>query len=75
MCPCRTTGTTRRSHRAESNDVALSGAVTSGLERLKLSVLRQKNGINSALDVLDAQRELFSAQQSLLQAQLLQLNN
>jgi multidrug efflux system outer membrane protein len=44
-------------------------------ERLKLSVLRQENGINSALDVLDAQRELFSAQQSLVQAQLLRLNN
>ncbi len=44
-------------------------------ERLKLSVLRQENGINSALDVLDAQRELFSAEQSLVQAQLLRLNN
>ena len=44
-------------------------------ERLKLSVLRQENGISSALDVLDAQRELFSAQQSLVQAQLLRLNN
>lgn len=44
-------------------------------ERLKLSVLRQENGISSALDVLDAQRELFSAEQSLVQAQLLRLNN
>lgn len=44
-------------------------------ERLKLSVLRQENGIASALDVLDAQRELFSAEQSLVQAQLLRLNN
>ena len=55
--------------------VAQAAVQQAEAERLKLSVLRQENGISSALDVLDAQRELFSAQQSLVQAQLLQLNN
>ncbi|MYM91970.1 efflux transporter outer membrane subunit, partial [Rugamonas sp. FT82W] len=39
-------------------------------DRLKLLQLRLDNGIASALDVLDAQRELFSAQQTLVQARL-----
>jgi multidrug efflux system outer membrane protein len=40
-------------------------------DRLKLLQLRFDNGVASSLDVLDAQRELFSAQQSLVQARLL----
>ena len=40
-------------------------------DRLKLSQLRFDNGVASSLDVLDAQRELFSAEQSLVQARLL----
>jgi multidrug efflux system outer membrane protein len=44
-------------------------------ERLKLSQQRYENGVSSSLDVLDAQRELFSAQQSLIQARLLRLTN
>jgi multidrug efflux system outer membrane protein len=44
-------------------------------ERLKLAELRFKNGVASSLDVLDAQRELFSAEQSLVQARLLRLTN
>ena len=40
-------------------------------DRLRLLQLRQENGVASALDVLDAQRELFNAQQSLVQARLL----
>ncbi|MFM9435883.1 NodT family efflux transporter outer membrane factor (OMF) lipoprotein [Janthinobacterium sp. CG_23.3] len=40
-------------------------------ERLALLQLRFDNGVASALDVLDAQRELFSAEQSLVQARLL----
>ncbi|MQA18930.1 efflux transporter outer membrane subunit [Rugamonas rivuli] len=40
-------------------------------DRLKLLQLRQDNGVASSLDVLDAQRELFSAQQALVQARLL----
>jgi multidrug efflux system outer membrane protein len=44
-------------------------------ERLKLADLRYQNGIASSLEVLDAQRELFSAEQSLVQARLLRLTN
>ncbi len=40
-------------------------------DRLKLLQLRFDNGVASALDLLDAQRELFSAQQTLVQARLL----
>ncbi|WP_143133260.1 efflux transporter outer membrane subunit [Pseudoduganella namucuonensis] len=40
-------------------------------ERLKLLQLRFENGVASSLDVLDAQRELFSAEQNLVQARLL----
>lgn len=44
-------------------------------ERLKLADLRYQNGVASSLDVLDAQRELFTAQQTLVQARLLRLTN
>jgi multidrug efflux system outer membrane protein len=44
-------------------------------ERLKLSEQRYQNGVSSSLDVLDAQRELFSAQQTLVQTRLLRLTN
>ncbi|WUR12036.1 efflux transporter outer membrane subunit [[Empedobacter] haloabium] len=40
-------------------------------ERLRLLQLRFENGVASTLDVLDAQRELFDAQQQLVQARLL----
>ncbi|MGV7209080.1 efflux transporter outer membrane subunit [Oxalobacteraceae bacterium A2-2] len=40
-------------------------------DRLRLLQLRFDNGVASSLDVLDAQRELFSAQQTLVQARLL----
>jgi multidrug efflux system outer membrane protein len=40
-------------------------------DRLKLLQLRFENGVASSLDVLDAQRELFSAEQALVQARLL----
>jgi len=40
-------------------------------ERLRLLQLRFENGVASSLDVLDAQRELFSAEQALVQARLL----
>ena len=40
-------------------------------ERLRLLQLRFENGVASSLDVLDAQRELFAAQQALVQARLL----
>jgi multidrug efflux system outer membrane protein len=44
-------------------------------ERLKLADQRFENGISSSLDVLDAQRELFAAEQDLVQARLLRLTN
>lgn len=44
-------------------------------ERLRLAELRFSSGVSSSLDVLDAQRELFIAQQQLVQARLLRLTN
>ncbi|MBS0307578.1 MAG: efflux transporter outer membrane subunit [Proteobacteria bacterium] len=44
-------------------------------DRLRLSEQRFANGVSSSLDVLDAQRELFSAEQSLVQTRLLRLTN
>ena len=43
--------------------------------RFRLSDLRQRNGVASTLDLLDAQRALFTAQQSSVAARLLQLQN
>ena len=39
-------------------------------DRLRLSALRYRTGVASQLDLLDAQRGLFTAQQALIQAQL-----
>ncbi len=44
-------------------------------ERLRLADLRFQNGIASSIDLLDAQRELYTAQQQLIQARLLRLTN
>ncbi|MDQ7968026.1 MAG: efflux transporter outer membrane subunit [Oxalicibacterium faecigallinarum] len=44
-------------------------------ERMKFADQRFENGIASSLDVLDAQRELFSAEQELVQIRLLRLTN
>ena len=43
--------------------------------RFQLSTLRYQNGASSFLDLLDAQRALFTAQQAALQVGLLQLQN
>lgn len=43
--------------------------------RFRLSDLRYRNGIASALDLLDSQRSLYSAQQAAVQVQLAQLQN
>ncbi|RYY95218.1 MAG: efflux transporter outer membrane subunit, partial [Comamonadaceae bacterium] len=43
--------------------------------RFRLSDLRYRNGIASALDLLDAQRSQFTAQQAAVQVHLLQLQN
>ncbi|MFC5476131.1 efflux transporter outer membrane subunit [Paraherbaspirillum soli] len=44
-------------------------------ERVKLTGLRYKNGIANSTEMLDAQRDLFSAQQALIQTRQLRLNN
>ena len=54
---------------------AQSAFVDAQADRLRLADLRFKNGVASSLEVLDAQRELFSAQQDLVQARLLRLTN
>ena len=43
--------------------------------RLQLSDLRYRNGVSNYLDLLDAQRSLFTAQQTLVLVQLEQLQN
>ena len=43
--------------------------------RFRLSDLRYTNGVASYLDLLDAQRSLFAAQQALVQTRLAQLQN
>jgi len=54
---------------------AARAQAASATVRFKLSDLRFRNGIASALDLLDAQRSLFSAQQLAVQARLLLLEN
>jgi multidrug efflux system outer membrane protein len=44
-------------------------------KRLQLTDQRFKNGVSSSLDMLDAQRDLFSAEQTLVQTRLLRLTN
>lgn len=44
-------------------------------DRLRLAEQRYRNGISSYIEVLDAQRELFAAEQSLVLARLLRLTN
>ena len=56
--------------------IAAQAAITAAQsERLSLAEQRFQNGIASALDVVDAQRDLFSAQQSLVQVRQLRLTN
>jgi multidrug efflux system outer membrane protein len=54
---------------------AQRAATEAQADRLRLAELRFKNGIASSLDVLDAQRELFSAEQNLIQTRLLRLTS
>ncbi|RYF40706.1 MAG: efflux transporter outer membrane subunit, partial [Comamonadaceae bacterium] len=43
--------------------------------RLRLAQLRYDNGVSSFLDLLDAQRSLFTARQAIVQTRLAQLQN
>jgi NodT family efflux transporter outer membrane factor (OMF) lipoprotein len=54
---------------------AQSALVVAESERLRLSELRLRQGVSGQLDVLDAQRSLFAAQQALLQVQTAQVLN
>ncbi|MES2831439.1 MAG: efflux transporter outer membrane subunit [Pseudomonadota bacterium] len=49
--------------------------VNAQADRLRLADLRFQNGVASSLDVLDAQRDLFESQQSLVQLRLQRLTN
>lgn len=55
--------------------VAQRLVIAAQAERLTLARQRFDNGISSALDVVDAQRDLFAAQQGLVQTQQLRLTN
>lgn len=54
---------------------AQSALVAAESERLRLSELRLRQGVSGQLDVLDAQRSLFAAQQAMLQVQTAQVLN
>ena len=54
---------------------AQQAQTTAEAARFKLSDLRYQNGISSQLDLLDAQRALFAAQQAVVQTRLQQLQN
>ena len=54
---------------------AQSGVVDAEAARLELARLRYENGISSYLDLLDAQRSLFTARQAVIQTRLQLLQN
>ena len=54
---------------------ALRAQTEAEATRFRLQDLRYRNGISSSLDLLDAQRSLFTAQQAATQARLQQLQN
>lgn len=54
---------------------AQTAVLNSETERLKLSEARYNNGIASSLEVFDAQRQQFAAEQSLVDARLMRLIN
>ncbi len=54
---------------------AQSARVTAEVRRFKLSELRYRNGVDSYLTLLTAQRDLFAARQQLIQTRLARLDN
>ncbi|MBI5279768.1 MAG: efflux transporter outer membrane subunit [Burkholderiales bacterium] len=54
---------------------AQAAVVEAEAVRTRLAQLRYDNGVSSYLDLLDAQRSLFTAQQALVQARLARLQN
>ncbi|EEG09795.1 AdeC/AdeK/OprM family multidrug efflux complex outer membrane factor [Pseudogulbenkiania ferrooxidans] len=59
----------------EQQIAAQEALVKSETQRYQLAELRYRNGVDSALTLLDAQRSLYSAQQGLIQARLARLTN
>jgi len=59
----------------EEQIAAQQSFVAAQADRLRLADLRFQNGVASSLDVLDAQRDLFESQQSLVQIRLQRLTN
>lgn len=55
--------------------VAQQAFLDAQADRLRLATLRYENGVASSLEVLDAQRDLFVAQQNLVQIRLQRLTN
>lgn len=54
---------------------AQAAQMTAEQIRFKLADLRYRNGVSSYLDILDAQRSLYAAQQALVQVQAARLQN
>jgi outer membrane protein TolC len=54
---------------------AQSAVVEASAVTYRLTDLRYRNGVSSSLDLLDAQRSLFAAQQALVQTRLQALQN
>ena len=54
---------------------AQAAVLASETDRLRLSQARYDNGIASSLEVFDAQRQQFAAEQSLVDARLMRLVN
>ena len=88
MCARTSGGQLRRRSRTPSRSGRCAGGARHGKRvagqeqvreaeaaRYELSTMRFKNGVSSELDRLDAQRQLFTAEQALVQARQLRLNN
>jgi multidrug efflux system outer membrane protein len=59
----------------EQQIAAQEGLEKATAQRYQLAELRYRNGVDSYLTLLDAQRSLYSAQQGLIQARLARLTN
>ena len=64
-----------QAERAEREALAQQRQAEAESARLQLADLRYRNGVSSYLDLLDAQRSLFTAQQAVVQVRLAQLQN
>jgi len=71
--PCRVRST-KAAARAGQLD-AQASLVQAATQSLRLSDARYTRGVDSYLEVLDAQRSLYSAQQSLIGTRLARLSN